>query len=57
MRRLKQEKSLHGVCFPPDPAPCSIEKVAINAVMAGCKPEYMPVLLALEPVLKLPRAG
>lgn len=24
----------------------TVEKVAINAVMAGCRPEYMPVLLA-----------
>ena len=32
--------------IPPDNAPCTIEKVAINAVMAGCKPEYMPVVLA-----------
>jgi len=24
-----------------------VEKVAINAVMAGARPEYMPVLLAL----------
>ena len=24
-----------------------VEKIAINAVMAGCKPEYMPVVLAL----------
>src|SRR5262245_46588007 len=24
----------------------SAEKVAINAVMAGCKPEYMPVVVA-----------
>ena len=31
---------------PPDLAPCSVEKVAINAVMAGCKPEYLPVVLA-----------
>jgi hypothetical protein len=31
---------------PPDLAPCTVEKVAINAVMAGCKPEYMPVVLA-----------
>lgn len=30
---------------PPDLAPCSVEKVAINAVMAGCKPEYLPVVL------------
>lgn len=32
--------------MPPDYQPCTVEKVAINAVMAGCKPEYMPVLLA-----------
>ncbi|HYM31443.1 MAG TPA: thioredoxin family protein [Candidatus Cybelea sp.] len=31
---------------PPDLAPCTVEKVAINAVMAGAKPEYMPVILA-----------
>ena len=44
--------------IPPYLAPCTIEKVAINAVLAGCKPEYMPVLLAvleaaLEPVFTL----
>ncbi len=32
--------------MPPDLVPCTVEKVAINAVMAGAKPEYMPVLLA-----------
>ncbi len=31
---------------PPDNVPCTVEKVAINAVMAGCKPEYFPVVLA-----------
>ena len=31
---------------PPDNVPCTVEKVAINAVMAGCKPEYLPVVLA-----------
>ena len=25
----------------------TVEKVAINAVMAGCKPEYMPVVMAM----------
>ena len=44
--------------IPPYLADCTVEKVAINAVMAGCKPEYMPVLLAaieaaLEPVFTL----
>ncbi|MEM7354807.1 MAG: thioredoxin, partial [Acidobacteriota bacterium] len=32
--------------IPPNLAPCTVEKVAINAVMAGCKPEYFPVVLA-----------
>ncbi len=32
--------------IPPNNAECTVEKVAINAVMAGCKPEYMPVVLA-----------
>ena len=31
---------------PPDLVPCSVEKVAINAVLAGCLPEYLPVVLA-----------
>ena len=37
---------------PPDLAPATVEKIAINAVMAGCKPEYLPVVLAaVEAVL------
>ena len=31
---------------PPDLAPVTVEKAAINAVLAGCKPEYLPVVLA-----------
>lgn len=31
---------------PPLEGPATIEKIAINAVMAGCRPEYMPVLIA-----------
>lgn len=39
---------------PPELAPCTVEKVAVNAVMAGCRPEYMPVVLtALEAALDL----
>ena len=30
---------------PPDLVECTVEKVAINAVMAGCKPEYLPVVI------------
>src|SRR5262245_16426179 len=37
----------------------TIEKIAINAVMAGCRPEYMPVLVAAvealaDPAFNLP---
>lgn len=31
---------------PPDLAEATVEKVAINAVMAGCRPEYLPVVIA-----------
>jgi hypothetical protein len=31
---------------PPDLVPCTVEKVAINAVLAGCRPEHLPVVLA-----------
>ncbi|GAC1656886.1 MAG: hypothetical protein NVS9B1_13270 [Candidatus Dormibacteraceae bacterium] len=31
---------------PPDLTPCTVEKVAVNAVMAGCRPEYLPIVLA-----------
>ncbi len=31
---------------PPDLVPVTVEKVAINAVLAGCKPEYLPIVLA-----------
>lgn len=44
--------------IPPNLTECTVEKVAINAVMAGCKPEYMPVILAaveaaLDPLFTL----
>jgi len=31
---------------PPNLAPATVEKIAVNAVMAGCRPEYLPVVLA-----------
>ena len=38
---------------PPDLAPATVEKIGVNAVMAGCKPEYLPVVLAaVEAVLE-----
>jgi cystathionine beta-lyase/cystathionine gamma-synthase len=31
---------------PPDLVDCTVEQVAVNAVLAGCRPEYLPVVLA-----------
>ncbi len=31
---------------PPDLVEVTVEQVAVNAVLAGCKPEYLPVVLA-----------
>lgn len=33
--------------LPPTRLPATVWKVAVNGVMAGCRPEYMPVLLAI----------
>src|SRR6266849_5792131 len=32
--------------MPPNYGRVTVEKAAVNAVMAGCRPEYLPVLLA-----------
>ncbi|MDP6350658.1 MAG: thioredoxin family protein [Alphaproteobacteria bacterium] len=40
--------------MPPNRVPCSVEKVAINAVMAGCRPEYLPVVLAIAETALIP---
>lgn len=47
----RDPKDVVGIC-PPDLEPATVEKIAINAVMAGCKPEYLPtVLAAVEAIL------
>lgn len=39
--------------IPPNLSECTVEKAAANAVMAGCRPEYFPVVLAaIEAVLE-----
>jgi hypothetical protein len=40
--------------IPPNYADCTVEKVAINAVMAGCRPEYLPVVLAAVEAALIP---
>jgi hypothetical protein len=42
---LRAPDEIVGI-IPPNQAPCTVEKVAVNTVMAGCKPEYLPVVLA-----------
>ena len=41
----RDAQSVIAVCAP-NMAPVTVEKAAINAVMAGCKPEYLPVVIA-----------
>jgi hypothetical protein len=43
--------------IPPDRVECTVEKVAINAVLAGCRPEYMPVVLAAIEAALVPEFG
>jgi hypothetical protein len=50
-----------GVC-PPANREATVWNVAVNGVMAGCRPEYMPILLAVaeavtDPVFKVEDAG
>ena len=40
--------------MPPNLVECTVEKVAINAVMAGCLPAYMPVVLAVAEAALIP---
>ena len=41
--------------LPPNLSPCTVEKIAVNAVMAGCKPDYMPVVLAVVEAALIPQ--
>jgi hypothetical protein len=43
--------------MPPDRVECTVEKVAVNAAMAGCRPEYMPVVLAAIEAALVPEFG
>lgn len=43
--------------LPPGNGLVTVEKLAINAVMAGCEPEHLPVLVtAIESMLKTPQS-
>jgi hypothetical protein len=41
--------------IPPLNGQATVEKIAVNAVMAGCRPEYLPVLIAVVECFNDPR--
>ncbi|MBI2858989.1 MAG: hypothetical protein HYX90_07915 [Chloroflexi bacterium] len=41
--------------FPPSYRESTVWNVAVNGVMAGCRPEYMPILIAIVEVMSEPR--
>lgn len=43
--------------LPPRNGKATVEKIAINAVMAGCRPEYMPILVAAVETLAHPEVN
>lgn len=43
--------------LPPTRLPATVWKVAVNGAMAGCRPEYMPVLLAIAEAVADPAFG
>ena len=43
--------------IPPAMGEATLRKIAVNAVMAGCKPEYLPVLLAAIEAVTEPAYG
>lgn len=50
----RKPQEMIGV-VPPRWAPATIEKIAVNAVMAGCLPRYMPLLIAAVEALTDPK--
>ena len=60
------QEMLKGTDLPPDQVvgtielmkgQATVEKIAVNAVMAGCRPEYMPVLIAAVQAIAEPDFG
>ncbi|MFC1862178.1 hypothetical protein ACFLT4_07565 [Chloroflexota bacterium] len=43
--------------LPPSMAEATVWTVAVNGVMAGCRPEYMPILIAIVEVMADPQYG
>jgi hypothetical protein len=49
----RDAQEIVGTCAP-NYAPLTIEKIAINAVMAGCKPGYLPIVIAAAEIICVP---
>ena len=47
LQGTKRDPQEEVAVVPPNLAPITVEKVAINAVMAGAKPEYLPAIITL----------
>jgi hypothetical protein len=43
--------------LPPKRRAATVRSIAVNGVMAGCRPEYLPVLIALVEAIAEPRFG
>jgi hypothetical protein len=43
--------------LPPRHVKATVWKIAVNGVMAGCRPEYMPILLAVVEIMADPNFG
>ncbi|MBI2906644.1 MAG: hypothetical protein HYX92_03190 [Chloroflexi bacterium] len=41
--------------IPPDMGQASVETIAVNAVMAGCRPQYLPVVIAAVEAMAQPQ--
>lgn len=50
----REPREVVGV-LPPRQGEATVERIAVNAVMAGCRPEYFPVILAAVEALADPR--
>jgi hypothetical protein len=55
LRGTKRAPSETVVVLAPGKGLATVEKIAVNAVMAGCRPEHLPVLLAAVEAIGDPR--
>src|SRR5438093_7230659 len=54
VRRTERDRHEVVAVLPPRQGEATIEKLAINAVMAGCRPEYFPIVVAAVEAVSQP---